>query len=177
MIRLVILQKGQDDPKKCSADKMGRFKLAQVVHSMGGVPYGAIILNPYSREVMSPADAQAARKHGILGLDCSWEHAEQIFKQGHSHRLIPRRLPCLVAANPVNYGKWCKLSTLEAFAASLYIMGEKAQAEQILRIFNWGIQFLNLNRNPLEDYSKAKDSEEIRKIEAEYAPDEILESL
>ena len=177
MIRLIILQKGQDDPKKCTADKMGRFRLAEMVRSMDRVPYGAIILDPYAKDVLSHADAPAASAHGLLGLDCSWEYAEQVFKREKARRLAPRRLPCLLAANPVNYGKWCKLSTLEALAASLYILGEKEQAERILCIFNWGKQFLLLNHNPLEDYSKAKDAEEIRKIEKEYAPDEILELL
>ncbi len=177
MIRLIIIQKSQDDPKKCTADKMGRFHLAEIVRGMNRVPYGAIILDPYAKDVLSPADAQAAAAHGLLGLDCSWEYAEQVFRREKTRRLSPRRLPCLLAANPVNYGKWCKLSTLEALAASLYILGEKEQAEAILRIFNWGKQFILLNKNPLEDYSKAKDAEEIKKIETEYAPDEVLASL
>ncbi|MEL9914841.1 MAG: DUF367 domain-containing protein, partial [Thermoplasmatales archaeon] len=34
--------------------------------------------------------------------------------------------------------------------------------------FSWGMQFINLNRNPLEDYSKARNSNEIYEMERMY---------
>jgi len=79
-------------------------------------------------------------------------------------RCEARALPFVIAVNPVNYGKPFKLTTLEAFAASLYILGEMAHASKILKIYNWGPQFLELNKEPLEDYRKAKNSAEIIEI-------------
>ena len=70
-----------------------------------------------------------------------------------------------MAANPVNFGKPCKLSSVEALAAALYILGEKEQAGRILSKVNWGIRFLEVNREPLDLYAEAKDSSEVVKIQ------------
>jgi pre-rRNA-processing protein TSR3 len=81
---------------------------------------------------------------------------------------IRRALPFLMAANPVNFGRPCKLSSVEALAAALYIMGEKEQACIILSKVNWGIRFLEVNREPLDLYAGAKDSSEIVRIQSSY---------
>ena len=79
-----------------------------------------------------------------------------------------RSLPYLVAANPVNFGKPFKLTTVEAFAAALYILGEDEQATTILGKFNWGHTFSELNCELLEAYARAKDSSEVIAIQSEY---------
>jgi pre-rRNA-processing protein TSR3 len=57
---------------------------------------------------------------------------------------------------------------VEAVAASLYIVGEKARAEECLSIFKWGATFISLNHDPLEEYSRAQSEDEVRKLESEY---------
>ncbi len=91
-----------------------------------------------------------------------------MFPALQSRRMVHRALPFLLAANAVNFGRPFKLSTVEAFAAALYILGEKEQAALILNKFKWGPIFLELNREPLERYSKSRDSTEVVRIQGEY---------
>ena len=47
-------------------------------------------------------------------------------------------------------------------------MGEVEHAKNLLSTFNWGLEFIKLNKEPLDDYSNAKNSEEIIKLQFEY---------
>jgi pre-rRNA-processing protein TSR3 len=38
----------------------------------------------------------------------------------------------------------------------------------VLSKFNWGLNFLKLNAEPLSEYAAAKDSTEVLKIQSEY---------
>ncbi len=58
-------------------------------------------------------------------------------------RFIRRRLPLLIAVNPTHYGKPYILSTIEAVAAALYIMGFRDEAMEVLRLYKWGPEFHN----------------------------------
>ena len=84
----------------------------------------------------------------ITALDCSWEVLDAgVFGAWRHHRA----LPYLVAANPTNYGRPLRLSSAEALAAALYILGEPEQAAALLDAFKWGPHFLTLNAEPLAD--------------------------
>ncbi len=50
-----------------------------------------------------------------------------------------------MAANPVNYGKWEKLTSAEAIAATLYITKFYDYANLILSKFSWGNEFFKIN--------------------------------
>jgi len=79
-----------------------------------------------------------------------------------------RALPYLVAANPVNFGRPMQLTTVEAFAAALAILGELDHAERIMAKFTWGETFLELNEEPLRRYAACEDSAEVVAIQQEY---------
>ena len=83
-------------------------------------------------------------------------------------RLQPRMLPLLLAANPVNWGKPGKLTTAEAMAAVLYLVGYREQAEQILGSFRWGQRFFELNKEPLDAYSEATSSQELVALQFDF---------
>lgn len=166
-IKLYVYHANEDDPKKCSAKKLSKFGYAKLETNIKKMPHDTILLNPFAEKSISAEDSKITLKNGIMVVDCSWVNAEGSFdfldKKNHS-----RALPFVVAVNPVNYGKALKLSSLEAFAAALYIMGFVDQAEKILTLYKWSPHFIKFNKEPLEDYRKAKNSIEVVKKMKEY---------
>jgi len=165
-VRLYGYHANQCDPKKCTFKKLMKFKLVKMIPLLR-ISTKHIVLNPLALKAISCEDRSSATEHGLVVMDCSWAKLESVFNGGKL-KGRQRSLPYLVAANPVNYGKPFKLSSVEALAAALYIIGYKEHAEALLTKFSWGVQFLNLNREPLEEYSKAKNSKQIIEIQAEY---------
>ena len=167
IVKLVVYDANEDDPKKCTAKKLHRFGHILLEKNIRRLPYHAVLLNPFAEKSLSREDHQNAKDHGLVALDCSWKTAEQSFEFLKT-TTIARALPFLLAANPVNYGKPFQLSTLEAFAAALYIFGEIEHAKEIVGIYTWGPRFLELNREPLEDYRQARDSAEVVRLMKQY---------
>lgn len=162
-VKIVVYHAGQCDPKKCTALKLARHGLVRLVRQIRFLPKRAIVLNPFSKIASSPSDRKRIENFGLVALDCSWEHAEEVMLK--HVRGTSRCLPILIAGNPVNYGKLTKLTTVEALAAALYIAGFKEEAAGLLSVFKWGHTFIEMNRELLEKYAKAKDSAEIVELQ------------
>ena len=164
MIPVIIYDKCQCDPKKCTAKRMMKFGLGKEAKTLGAIPKGSIVLSPFSDKAMSPADIHHARK-GLVVMDLTWTNIDEFPRLKNVEE---RALPYLLASNPINWGRPMELNSAEAVMAALYILGEKEQATQFLERFNWAPEFMRLNGEMLEDYSKAKDSTEVVRIQNEY---------
>ncbi len=125
----------QDDPKKCTAAKMVKFGLAQNIKKIGSK---GLVLDPFAEKTLLPKDASVI--HSIVGIDCSWNLANHAFSQKFNG--IKRKLPPLLAGNPVNYSK--------------------------LNKFKWGHTFYELNQNLLNDYSESTTEKDIQNIVVDY---------
>jgi pre-rRNA-processing protein TSR3 len=179
MIKLYVYDEGDCDPKKCTSRKMLKFQLAKELSNLRSAPYGVLVLDPFAPKAVSREDLDGAKAHGILVMDLSWENIDSFPKMRKD--AVHRALPYMLAANPVNWGKPLRLTSAEAVAATLYILGEKEQAHDVLSKFNWGEQFILLNREPLERYSAAETSQEVVAIQWDYCekpePDALEKDL
>lgn len=156
----------QDDPFKCTAAKLAKFRIAEPVKF---IRKDAIVLNPFSETLLTKKDTEIAGS--VCAVDCSWERADDVAKHQRVFSAgIGRRLPAMLAANPTNYAKLGKLSSAEALAGALYILGDKKTAAEIMNKFKWGHTFLELNADLLEDYSNAETQEQMMQTEREYFP-------
>jgi pre-rRNA-processing protein TSR3 len=156
----------QDDPFKCTAAKLVRFRLASPVKFISRT---TIVLNPFSEAPILKYDQRVA--DSVCAIDCSWERADEVLKhQRVAAQGIARRLPAMLAANPINYAKLDKLSSVEALAGALYILNEKELAAKMMDKFKWGHTFLELNADLLDDYADAETEEQVAELEKDYFP-------
>jgi pre-rRNA-processing protein TSR3 len=160
-MNLHVLRFHQDDPKKCTAAKLVKFKLASDVKY---TKKNNLVLDPFSEKTLLPKDK--AIVNSIVGIDCSWNLADQAFAKKFIG--VKRKLPPLFAGNPVNYSKLNKLTTVEAISASLYILGFKKESLDLLDKFKWGHTFYELNQNLLNEYSSMISENDVEKILKDY---------
>ena len=95
-MKLQVLMFYQDDPKKCTAAKMVKFGLAQNIKKIGNK---GLVLDPFSEKTLLPKDKSSI--NSIVGIDCSWNLIDKAFSKKFNG--IKRKLPPLLAGNPVNY--------------------------------------------------------------------------
>ena len=160
-MKVQVLMFYQDDPKKCTAAKMVKFGLA---HSIKKIGAKGLVLDPFAEKTLLPKDKSIINT--VIGIDCSWNLADHAFSKKFAG--IKRKLPPLLAGNPVNYSKLNKLTTAEAISASLFILGSKEQSMELLDKFKWGHTFYDLNHNLLEEYSNLENELQIDSVLKDY---------
>ncbi len=164
MIPVIVYDKNQCDPKKCTAKRMLKFGLAKEAKTLRNIPSGSIVLSPFADKALSPADMKYAR-NGLVVMDLTWTNIDEFPRLS---RTQDRALPYLLAANPINWGRPMELNSAEAVLASLIILGQKEQADSFMGRFNWAPEFVRLNGELLDAYSRASDSTEGVRIQNEY---------
>ena len=158
-IQVVMLK--QDDPKKCSAEKLVKFGLAKNIRKTND---NTLVLDPFAKKTLLPSDKNLASS--ITAIDCSWNLVEQTFANKLSG--VQRKLPPFFAGNPINYSKIGKLTTVEAISGALFVLDYEQIGNQLLDKFKWGHTFYELNKNLIGDYKKVDSEDQIDQILKEY---------
>ncbi len=166
-MKITVFHADECDRKKCTSVKLEKMRKCRLVYNINKIPTGAVVLNPFAEKAVSYEDYRYVQRRGVIGLDCSWNDVSSS-KKFFSLSKYHRSLPFLIAANPVNYGKACILSTVEAISATLYITRFKKEAEDILDGFKWGHTFIELNYDLLEAYSAADTSAEVVQMQNDF---------
>ena len=164
-VKIYAILLREDDPLKNTAIKMIRAGLVEETRKRL-LKSKILVLNPYSKDYLGPWYRDIAVNYGILVVDASW------------HRLTPLvfrdlkgihvKLPPLLPGNPINYGKPCILSSIEAVAASLHILGFTSEYWAFLGLYKWMKTFHELNKELLKAYSSVNSLSELLQVIREY---------
>lgn len=169
MISLGIYFTNQCDKNKCTSIRIYNKKdtLSFPVYlftEKNRIRKNSIILTPQGK-ILLPSDKKIIKTRGLTVLDCSWKKNDSILKYPFKNG---RKLPKLLAGNPVNYGKWDYLTSMEAVFSALFITGFKSEASEILGSLPWGNTFWNLNKNLLLAYQTVENSATYQEIWNEF---------
>lgn len=166
MIRplIYVISLREDEPSKNTALKMVRLGLAKLLPKTRGFSAG-LVLDPFSQNMLGKWLRDHAQR-GILVVDCSWRKISP--EKFAGYRGLHVKLPPLLPGNPINYGKLCMLSSIEAAAAALYLTGFHEEYNRLLGAFKWMNTFHELNKNLLRDYYESSSPEELSQVVLEY---------
>ena len=169
--QVVVFEYKQNDPKRDTGMKLVRQGLVRSLRP--GDSFKGIVLSAYGRSTLSPADAGLISSCGLAAINCSWNRLDEITNIPGGNLGRHRKLPFLVAANPINYGKAYKLSSAEALAASLAIAGFAEEAQELTEKFSWDHEFWKLNQEMLDVYCTCKNSLEIEDAQKMFIQDKL----
>jgi pre-rRNA-processing protein TSR3 len=161
--QIVLFEYKHNDPKRDTGMKLARQGLVRSLRP--GDAFKGIVLSAYGRGILSPSDAQLISACGIAAINCSWNRLDEITNIPGGNLSRHRKLPFLVAANPINYGKAYKLSSAEALAASLAIAGFTEEAKQLTEKFSWDDEFWKLNQDMIDAYSQCSNSKQVEEAQ------------
>ena len=167
--RVCLWEFSQNDARRDSGSKLVRQGLARRLDARAA--FRGIVLAADAAQVLSPADAPLIQRRGLAGVNCSWRGLDAVPFAALGRPELRRRLPFLVAANEVNYGKPLYLNTAEALAAALRIAGLTRDAELLLAPFASGGAFFALNADAFEAYAAAVDGDGVAAAEARFLAD------
>uniref|UniRef100_A0A8C9HJF8 18S rRNA aminocarboxypropyltransferase n=1 Tax=Piliocolobus tephrosceles TaxID=591936 RepID=A0A8C9HJF8_9PRIM len=162
-IKLFMIDYHECQNKKCSCKKLYRFKKIKRVQT--NKKFKGIVLTPFCDKYFSINDKNIIETHGLSVIDCSWKSIDLIKKVKYSNQ---RKLPYIIAVNSINYGKPYKLSCLESLAFCLYICNYNKQCIDILNIYKWSINFINVNKELLEKYKLCSNHDQIKNAENDF---------
>jgi len=154
--QIVLFEYKHNDPKRDSGMKLVRLGLARSLRP--GDAFKGIVLSAEGRSVLSQSDRALIGSAGIAAINCSWNRLDEVKNVPGGNISRHRKLPFLVASNPINYGKAYKLNSAEAIAAALAIVGFRSEAEKLTEKFSWNDEFWRVNEEYFAVYEKCEDS-------------------